>query len=100
MTFAAAILELGIMKFEDRLLRWTVAFCKWRNRPIYAAMVMVFNKFPGMAQDFIEQTAEHVLHGRDESSVTSVGGWNQDEINMAARLLVEIATNALENSNG
>ena len=89
--FAAAIIDCGLMIPRSKILRFALWFNAKRRRSSFGGLMKGFETFPHMLDEIMEQTAEHVAFGKDETAITSVGGWNQDEMNLAVNALVNIA---------
>ena len=92
-TIAAVIVDKGIMYPRQ----WWARLCAWiatkRGMSRYDFWNTLCTRHPALAYAIIEQTADHIVNGKDREQPGSVGGLSQREINCIANMLA-VATGA------
>lgn len=78
--FAAFVTDFGLMRAEWQV-RFALWICKRRTGSSLAGWQVLERKPPGIAMKLVRATARHVRYGTDHSTINTVGGFNQTEVN-------------------
>lgn len=81
---AADVVYLGLMNFREAPIQDIIKHARYTENidAIYAFFAVFDAMERQFINDFVEDTAEHAINGRDIEDEDSVGGWSQREIDL------------------
>lgn len=85
----ATVYDLGLMRFRSPLFRaclWIVVKLQGRAG-LFAFFQQLQKKAPEEIDNFLQQTATHIVDGKDLEDKYSVGGLSQREMNLLLQAL-------------
>lgn len=88
---AARIVDDGLMRMP-RVMHWVVNIkARFNGLRPYVYWNTSFRAQPRLARELLEQTGEHIAHGKDLTDPKSAGGLNADELEKMLDILGPVA---------
>ena len=87
---ASMLVYHRLMIMKGRFVRFATWLARKQGK-LAQVLLKFFNEHPQVALDIIEKTATHCLNGKDLTSPRSVGGWNQQEVDLCVNIFLALA---------